>query len=460
MNDERDLSLGRALRDLPVPEHGPDFWAALEQRLEAETHFDELSAARHHRRPSRLPGLLLLGAAAVVVVVAAISLTRAGHEESSGQVATTPEPGGGEGAVAMVSGTAVVTRHPVPMPYCPSCGEGTPVERRFTFVRAGDGSFSEASDTGAKYAFDAEASRSVELTKEAEAGAPSTAHVRNGLAPDQPDPAAWPLMTGDFDGLAAYVMAKARAGDEDLEAVTVGERRAWHYRTKLTTSQLSEASPDEAEVTVDAKTGVPLAGVQYRKGRTLSELRVEGLRTSSTIDRSAFAVDIPPGTPTTTENLSYRRSSLDRLPDDIGYALAEPQVPPGFELAGVWVRPGRGGPTGAEGSNPPSTDVAILVYRDGFRQLTVTTRRHLSTGHWEDPFLGEGQLVTPESFTAQPAGDGDPMVIKGQVIFDPITVPHAWAVAARGGAGGFVVTAAGPLPKAELMSALSSIRPA
>lgn len=460
MTDERDLSLGRALRDLPVPEHGPDFWAALEQRLEAETDFDELSAARHQRRPPRLPGLLLLGAAAVMVVVAAVTLSRAGQEESSGQVATTPEPGGGEGDVAMVSGTAVVTRHPVPMPYCPGCGEGTPVEQRFTFVRAGDGSFSEASDTGARYAFDAEAGRSVELTDDAGAGAPSAARVRSGLAPDQPDPSAWPLMTGDFDDLAVYVMAKARAGDEDLNPVTVGERRAWHYRTKLTPSQVSEASPDEAEVTVDAKTGVPLAGVQYRQGRMLSELRVEGLRTSTTIDRGAFAVDIPPGTPTTTENLGYRRSSLDRLRDDIGYGLAEPQVPPGFELAGVWVRPGRGGPTGAEASNPPSTDVAILVYRDGFRQLAVTTRRHLPTGPWEDPFLGEGQLVTPESFTAQPAGDGTPTVITGQVVFDPITVPHAWAVAAREGAGGFVITAAGPVLKSELVSALSSVRPA
>lgn len=459
MTADRDPTLGGALRDLPVPEHGPEFWAALEQRLEAEANVRELSAARHRRRPPSLPGLLFLGAAAVVAVVLALTLSRAGEGESSGQVATKPEPGGGEGDVVMVSGTAVVVQHPVPMPYCPGCGDGSPVERRFGFSRASDGSFSETSDTGAKYAFDAEAGRSVELVKEAEGGAPSAAHVRNGLAPDHPDPSAWPLMTGDFDDLAVFVMAKARSGDEDLVDVTVGDRRAWRYRTKLTPNQLSEASPDEAEVTVDVKTGVPLAGVQYRQGRTISELRVEDLRTSTTVDRAAFAVEIPPGTPTTTEDLGYRRSSLDRLRQEIGYSLGEPQVPSGFELAGVWVRPGRGGPTGAEGSNPPSTDVAMLVYRDGFRQLAVTTRRHVRTGPWSNPFLGEGQLVTPEQFTAQPAGESNPTATTGELVFEPTTIPHAWSIAARDGASGFVITASGPVAKAELTMALSSVRP-
>lgn len=199
-------------------------------------------------------------------------------------------------------------------------------------------------------------------------------------------------------------------------------------------------------------------GDAFRQGRPLRGLRVEDFRTSPTIDRSAFTLAIPPGTPTTNEDAGYRRSSLERLPDDIGYAVAEPQVPSGYELDGVWVRPGTGGPTGAEGSNPPSTDAVMLVYRDGFRRLTVATRRHVRTAPWSDPFLGEGQLVTPEKFAAQPAMGSTG--VTGEVVFDPTTIPHAWSVVAREGGNGFVITVAGPLPKPELMTALNSLRPA
>ncbi|MBW3615319.1 MAG: hypothetical protein KY439_08435, partial [Actinobacteria bacterium] len=320
-----------------------------------------------------------------------------------------------------------------------------------------DGSFVEVSDTGSTTAFDAEAGRMVELVADEE-GLAGVA-VRSGLAPDWPDPSARPMMTsGPLDDVAAYVVAKARAGHDDVEETTEAGRAAWRHRTKLTPNQVSDAGPDETEVTVDRKTGIVLAATELRRGRTLRELRIEGLRTSPTIDRGAFTVAVPSGVPTNNEDLGYRRSSLDGIQSDVGYRLEPPQVPAGYELAGVWVRPGRGGPTGAEASNPPSTDVAILVYRDGFRRLIVTTRRHVGTRAWSDPFLGEGQIVTREAFSAIGAGGSPPST--GEVVFDPGTVPHVWAITGRERDKGMVITVAGPLTKPELMATLASVRAA
>ncbi len=452
MTGERDPKLGAAVRELFVPEHGPEFWEMLEHHLATDGQVCQPSKARHHRQR---PVLMVLGAAAVVVALLAVMLSRSGQEDSSGRVATTPEPAG-EGEVAMVSGTAVIVSHPVAMPYCPSCGEGAPTERRFTFSRASDGSFVEAGDTGETTAFDVEAGRMVNLVP-GPPGATPGVEVRTGLAPDGPDPSARPLMTtGHFDDIAAYVMAKVRAGDQDVAEVKVAGRPVWRHRAKLAPNELSEASPDEVEVTVDRRTGIVLAATEFRQGNTLRELRVEGLRTSPTIDRSAFAVAVPAGVPTNDEDLGYRRSSLNRVADEVGYGLMAPEPPTGYELAGVWVRPGTGGPTGAEASNPPSTDVVMLVYRDGFRHVTVTTRRQVGTRPWSDPFLGEGQVVNSEVFSAIAAGDSPSST--GEVVFDPATVPHAWATTGRGNGEGMVITVAGPLPKPELMATLSSVR--
>lgn len=69
MSTDRDLELGAALRGLPTPEHGPDFWAGLEEQLNAEPAPSELDRRRSRRFAPR--GMWLLSAAAAVALVAA-----------------------------------------------------------------------------------------------------------------------------------------------------------------------------------------------------------------------------------------------------------------------------------------------------------------------------------------------------------------------------------------------------
>lgn len=88
MSTDRDVELGAALRALPTPDHGADFWADLERRLDEEPTpaGDELAddgsrftgrGRAHRRRPRPSAGRWLLSAAAAVaVLVAAVAVLR------------------------------------------------------------------------------------------------------------------------------------------------------------------------------------------------------------------------------------------------------------------------------------------------------------------------------------------------------------------------------------------------
>ncbi|MBW3650735.1 MAG: hypothetical protein KY458_09235 [Actinobacteria bacterium] len=61
-----------------------------------------------------------------------------------------------------------------------------------------------------------------------------------------------------------------------------------------------------------------------------------------------------------------------------------------------------------------------------------------------------------EAFSAIAAEDSPSST--GELVFDPLTVPHAWATTGRGNGEGMVITVSGPLAKPELMATLSSVR--
>jgi hypothetical protein len=113
MSEHRDHLVGDALRRLDVPDHGPDFWAALESRLADDDLVDEpgtagpeeevdadvvdLAASPAARRRltdrRRTPLLALVAAVAIVValVVGAGLLDPTGEQESRLDTATVPD---------------------------------------------------------------------------------------------------------------------------------------------------------------------------------------------------------------------------------------------------------------------------------------------------------------------------------------------------------------------------------
>jgi hypothetical protein len=93
-----------------------------------------------------------------------------------------------------------------------------------------------------------------------------------------------------------------------------------------------------------------------------------------------------------------------------------------------------------------------LAYRRGLDRFVVTTRL-AGSATWSDPLAsGEGYVDHPERVTLETG------VLRGddaQVVLSPHGVPHVWTVA-----NGVVITIAGDLSRAELVTLAGSLRTA
>ena len=79
---DHDRALGAALRELPVPEHAPGFWEALEQQLDGGA--VQLTLPRRERAGRPRAVWLLSLAAAVALVVAAVAVLGGGRDGRDG----------------------------------------------------------------------------------------------------------------------------------------------------------------------------------------------------------------------------------------------------------------------------------------------------------------------------------------------------------------------------------------
>jgi hypothetical protein len=133
----------------------------------------------------------------------------------------------------------------------------------------------------------------------------------------------------------------------------------------------------------------------------------------------------------------------------VGYAPPAPSfVPDGFELLRMAVARSAEA-TGAAAGNPPSRDVAMLVYGDGFNRLTVTTRRaEGKRSAWSDPLAV--REPTPEPTRAEiSAGALDG--VTASVVVAGGHLPHLWAVT-----DSLVVTVAGGVSADQLREVAES----
>ncbi|HET9443254.1 MAG TPA: hypothetical protein VFO65_08015 [Acidimicrobiales bacterium] len=437
MTDERDEMLGAALRDLPVPDHAPGFWDDLEQRL-AETAPEPVELSRRRR----LPGLAVLAAAACAAVALALVADRRGDDESrvvTEPTTTVPGPG-----AAGLTGRIVI-----------DLPEGQPdTEQDFTV--AADRSYSLRARAGrSTMAYDAASGRAVVVSGPAPYLPEPFAEVRTGLVPGPPDAglAYWSGLRWD---LSDYVAGQAAAGNPDIEEVRFLGRPAWSLSTAVAPHQLAETG-DRLDVVVDRETGLVLRRVERRGDQVLQRDEVTEVAVLDRVDRSAFDPPLPAGVEPVTHDQRFRPAapgSTARLA-----ALSGLPAPEGYRPARAWVLEGEGDPTGVEASNPPSTDVAVVEYADGWRRLYVSLRTMVGGAEaWTDPFAGEGQPLSPVELAIEPGGGAAGG--RGAVVVDPVTLPHAWATFRPGpGPDGYVITAAGPLDDAGLRRLVSAIRP-
>jgi hypothetical protein len=182
----------------------------------------------------------------------------------------------------------------------------------------------------------------------------------------------------------------------------------------------------------------------------LHELRIERLVVDDALRADTFRPAFPADAEVMRSDGGFRRVPLDQIAALVGYApLLPSDAPDGFDLSEVAVATDAGR-TGTEAGNPQSLEVVSLAYRRGLDRFVVTTRL-AGSETWSDPLAsGEGYVDHPEHVTIQ---TGALRGSDAQVVLSAHGVPHLWAVA-----NGLVVTIAGDLSRAELVSVAGSLR--
>jgi hypothetical protein len=456
---DRDGALGAALRALETPDHHPDFFDELRERLEAARPDRPAAPApvRSRRRSRRgrrsaanvarssrgrrsagnvarssrgrrsaprtgrlLPRLAIAGALAAVLLV--VTLVREGDGPGP-RLGAAPATAADVRAKALhawaalrsLTGVLTVRRRDA---------EEMPVTRsvlRFALTDRGDLELRGAG--GYRAAYDAATGTEVVVDQPQ---VPGPGVVRRGLAPAAPD--AHPSEEVLQRGLAAVVRSLRDAPPGgSLENGAYRGRPAWVLRMPVAINKLGW-SADRLEVTVDKATGLPVHSLETRAGKLVQDVRLSRLRADA---------------PIVTDD-GYR-------PRARGPVLAAAWTPAGYRRAET-VAAADAQSTGAEGMNPRSRDVVATAWRRGLDRLVITTR---STGptprSWEDP------LAPPEGYLASPQRvrltAGALAGATAQVLIDPRAVPHLWVLTRER-----VVTVSGDLTRAELLRVANGLR--
>ena len=441
----RDEFLGRMLRELRVPEHGPGFWERFEAKI--------AGPSKPPRRLLRRPGQLLVTAAVVLAVLAGIVIGLLPGTPARPALAEIVKQrvAGAMDRLRTIEGEAVLQSR-LPAIVARTHHQPRVSTLQVWFAFAADGSFRTRALGGSQdVAYDARTGVERAVTTSASLGGVGRFFVEQlGLAPGPPDQGPEPLAIEQQ--LGAVVHALLAAHDPVVRPATYLGRPAWQVTFRQTL-------PDHEgvvaiTVTVDQRTGLPVAVHEAGSPASLgsSDLRITRLQVNRPLPRRTFTIAFPAGAAVTQEDFGFLGVPLARAARLAGYPLLVPQVlPGGLRLSQVSFAPRAAATAG--GTNPPSRKVASLAYRRGFENAIITTRlAGPAPGRWRDPFVTSGGPAVAIQRVTLTGG-----ALNGahaEVIVEPGSAPHLWAVG-----HGLVVTIAGNLSVAELIHTAESLQP-
>lgn len=463
MTDDPDERLGYALRALDVPEHGPDFFARLSERL-AEA---PPAAPVHRPRLLRPPMLMMMAIAAVVVALVGVSTQFTGkqggsvrHQPPKLALITTAEARS-RVSVALASLRSLSGEITIDCVASCSYGAGSPTARwSFVVTAAGD---QRITGIGSRYDY-AYSAATRELRAVVDSGPRPTAQVTSNVAPGPPDATGRSPLRRDV--ASALQASLGTANEAAVTEVTEQGRPAFRMVTPAVPNKLARpgASADQIEVVIDRQTGFPLRTTETYAGSLLNEVRLSNLVVDGPVDPASFTFEVPAGIQAVNRDAGYHAVAVSEVEAMVGYRPVLPapsSLPPGYTLSEITVSIA-GVTPGNEGSNPASPRVVSVAYRRGFDRITVTTRAAgpakacVPTGRvacWSDPLAsGEGFLDQPEQFIV---GGGALGGARADLLISARGVPHVWTIDDR-----LVVTVAGDANGDELKHMAESFTPA
>ena len=430
MTDEiatgRDEVLGTALRALDVPEHGPGFDSELRRRLGRERVAGRERTLRGSRvLAGRRRWLAAVGAAAALALVAiALPSVLPGGPEAATAAEVRAAVSAALASTESLSGVLV--------------NREQSGEVRWSFLMTARGDFRL---TGITHPPDLAYDARENVERYSDEGYFT---VRTGIAPGWPDSTAsdWAVQRG----LGSVVRALEAAGDTRVREIEYRSRPAWLLRAPTGNEH------EEREITVDRQTGVPVRDVVFYRGRFVREFRIDRLRIDQEVAREPFELKPERGQQVTRYDAGFRRARLARVAELVGYdPLVPTWLPQGYELVEVAVALKSRRTGNEQRQNPPSRRVVSLAYRRGLDEVVVTTRligRDRSV--WSNPVAAGLLSRRPQRVTfSGGALDG----FRGELVIDPNSVPHLWAMTDR-----LVVTVAGDAERGELVRIAESLK--
>jgi len=438
IDGQRDEWLGEMLRELDVPQHGPQFHTELRARVRDERRTSTRRAA------TRWTFRVVAVATVAAVAVAVVGLPRSGKSPSL----PGPQAANAAAVKAQVR-TALETLHGLSGVLVASGRRESDGGRwHFALDAAGDLRL-EGPRSGDVEAYDASTGVVRSAQHSTSLGGDTLFYAeRSGVAPGPPDqgPPSWVLP----EQYGAFVRAALADAPSAVRETSYDGRRAWRLDVDTTPNAIvPELSGDHLAITVDRATGIPVRIVESKHGMVLRELRIEDLVVDPSLPTSTFALAFPTGAEVMRNDDGFQRLTLDRVAAAVGYEPLVPGwVPDGYRLTEVAVAR-EAAPTGKEGGNPPSRMVVSLSYRRGVDQFLVTTRLR-GDGNWDDP------LASPEGYRDAPAhttlGGGALAGGDAQIVISAHASPHLWALK-----DSLVVTVGGDLTRAELTAIAASL---
>lgn len=357
------------------------------------------------------------------------------------------------------STTPTTSSSPLTVPESPRGGASTPIavagrmlidgtlEVEFTVTTEGSSWFREPRDSSA-LAYDAAAFAVWGTIGE------GGAWFRAGVPPGGPDASpVGPMYDPTWNTIWETAVGRWRADP------TAGYELAWIYERSV--GEGAEGEQIDVE-TVSCEVRVVLHPVTL----LLSEGRLDcpplaprtfellDLEVDSPVDPGVFRV--PEGAEERPGNEGFEPITLVQAGARAGYPVPVPAAPAGFELVNVAFadQPSRYSSVTAAGM--PSSDVVVLVWRDGFQRVVVTTRRLSAKVE-----LGKDASAPvavrypwpafrePPAVTVAGAVDGAEVLFK--VAGTGRTAPRAW-----GAVGDVLITVEGTLTDAEAAELLGS----
>jgi hypothetical protein len=446
-----------------VPEHSPDFFRDLEEKLGVDLGLSDAKPPAPHRRktpgwwrplvPSRPLGWAAVAVVVAIVILAGVMFAPRGLLPGGPQPASAAEI---KQKITQAVRQAKALRGAMVVVEYESPGV-SPSEMRWEFVTtaqgdllfAGTNKLADGNTREDKLAYDQ--SSGVETSYSREGNAEAVVGRRTGLATGLPDPSASDWVLERHFG--AVVRALLAAQDPSVEEDILGGRKVWVLDTALQSNLLSDISSDHIQVTVDEETGFPVKITESLRGRPVRELRLENLQIDPQLTANTFTDLLPQGTEVIAQDDHFRRVDLAEAQAQVGYTPLVPSwMPDGFVLRAVAVAT-ESQTTGKEGMNPVSRGVVSMIYGRGFDRLVISTRLvGVDRLAWSDPLAsGEGFIDEPQKVVLAGGAFGGQ---EAELLIDPRSTPHIWSTNSR-----LVLTVAGDLSGSELQRVAESMQP-